>query len=496
MASTGKSLSRLIAALLIAAVTCQFAVSCADKSSAGTTSDTTAQSTNEGSSETERLYPDVPVVDYDDYIFRALYWMVPGWDWRKSKDIVAEEGSGDTIEDAVYRRNLTISEIYNVKFELDEVDAGALNNKLRQNIMAGDDVYTIVCQKQTDVADLITHGDLLNFFSIPYIDLEKPWWDENSINDYSIAGRLYLIASDITINDKDGTAAMAFAKQAAVDHNLPNLYDMVREGTWTVENFYNTYKDVARDLNGDGKMDEADYWGVLGGRDVLTTFFSGAGSRIVSKDENDIPYISVMSDRNAAILERLYNLTTESEVFYHHHIAGTDDAQFQDLFENGHGLYHWIRFDSISDMRASETDFGVLPIPKWEESQSRYYSVVSIYTSSLMSVPIVTQDLERTGILLEALAAESKYTLMPAYYEVALKTKYARDDESAEMLDIIINNRIYDLGEMLNPGGLRDFVLDLSMKKTFTFTSTYAKVERSAKKALDKLVDSIEKLPE
>jgi hypothetical protein len=147
-------------------------------------------------------------------------------------------------------------------------------------------------------------------------------------------------------------------------------------------------------------------------------------------------------------------------------------------------------------MRASETDFGVLPIPKWEESQSRYYSVVSIYTSSLMSVPIVTQDLERTGILLEALAAESKYTLMPAYYEVALKTKYARDDESAEMLDIIINNRIYDLGEMLNPGGLRDFVLDLSMKKTFTFTSTYAKVERSAKKALDKLVDSIEKLPE
>ena len=103
--------------------------------------------------------------------------MVPGWDWRKSKDIVAEEGSGDTIEDAVYRRNLTISEIYNVKFELDEVDAGALNNKLRQNIVAGDDVYTIVCQKQTDVADLITHGDLLNFFSIPYIDLEKPWWD-------------------------------------------------------------------------------------------------------------------------------------------------------------------------------------------------------------------------------------------------------------------------------------------------------------------------------
>jgi len=491
-----KAYVRIFAALLLVCIAAQFATSCADTSTGKAASETSASVTGDGSESTDRLYPDVPVDDFDGYIFRALYWYVSGWDWRRSKDIVAEEGSGDVIQDAVYKRNLTISEKYNIKFELDEVDEGSLNNRLRQNIMAGDDVYTIVCQKQTSVADLITHGDLLNIFSIPYVDLDKPWWDKNSINDYSIAGRLYLVASDITINDKDGTAAMAFNKQAAIDHNLPNLYDMVRAGTWTVENFYNTYKDVASDLNGDGKMDENDFWGVIGGRDVLTSFFSGAGARIVDKDDNDTPYISVMSDRNAAILERLYYLTTETNVFYHHHITGIGDAEFQDLFENGHGLYHWIRFDSISDMRASETDFGVLPIPKWEETQDRYYSIVSIYISSLTSVPISTQDVERTGILLEALAAESKYTLIPAYYEVALKTKYARDDESAEMLDIIINNRIYDLGEMLNPGGLRDFVLNLSMQKTFTFTSNYKKLEKASVKALDKLLDMIDDLPQ
>ena len=385
MNSTPKSLVRLIAILLLSSIVCQFAVSCADSPSTGAVADTNADAGSDGSESTDRLYADVPVVNYDGYVFRALYWMVAGWDWRRSKDIVAEEGSGDVIQDAVYRRNLVISEKYNVKFEIDETDEGALNNKLRQNIMAGDDIYTIVCQKQTSVADLITHGDLLNIFNIPYLDLDKPWWDKNSINDYSIAGRLYLIASDITINDKDGTAAMAFAKKAAADNNLPDLYSMVREGTWTVENFYNTYKNVARDLNGDSKMDESDYWGVLGGRDVLTTFFSGAGSRIVAKDEYDMPYISVMNDRNAVILQRLYELSTEADVFYNHHVMGTDDAQFQDLFENGHGLYHWIRFDSISDILSSETDFGVLPIPKWEESHERYYSVVSIYTSSLLS---------------------------------------------------------------------------------------------------------------
>lgn len=499
MANTGKTIARLVAALLLAAVTSQFAVSCADNTVNTGTADTTAVTANVsdgGDTATERIYPDVPVRDFDGYTFRALYWMVGGWDWRRSKDIYAEEGNGDTIGEAVYKRNLAISEKYNVTFALDEVDAGSLNAKLHKNVVAGDDVYTIVCQKQNDMPDLITSGDLLNIYNIPYIDLEKPWWDQNSIKDYSIVGKLYYVSSDITINDKDGTAAMAFAKQAAIDYNLPDLYAMAREGTWTVENFYNTYKGVARDLNGDSKMDEEDYWGVLGGRDVLTTFFSGSGAKIISKDENDVPYISVMNDRNAAVLERLFEITTESDVFYNHHVMGTDDAQFQDLFEEGHGLYHWIRLDSISDMRASETDFGVLPIPKWDEAQDRYYSIVSVYTSSLMSVPSITQDLERTGILLEALAAESKYTLMPAYYDVALKTKYSRDDESSEMLDIIIGNRIFDLGELLNPGGMRELILNISMQKTFKFTSNYAKMEKSAVKAIDKLLTALDKLPD
>jgi hypothetical protein len=493
-----KLILRLLAVLILVAVTCQFAVSCADNEASNTPSNTDAVASNDESSdgETERLYPDVPIRDFEGYVFRALYWTVGGWDWRRSKDIYAEEGTGDTIGDAVYKRNLTISENYNVKFELEEIDAGQLNNRLRQNTQAGDDVYTIVCQVQTSMADLIMSGALYNMFNIPYIDLSKPWWDQNSVKDYSFANKLYIVSSDITINDKDGTAAMAFAKQAAIDNNVPNLYEMVLNGTWTVENFYNSYKGVARDLNGDSKMDEEDFWGVLGGRDLLTTFFSGSGAKILSKDENDMPYLSVMSDRNMAVLERLFDLCAESDTFYNHHTMGTDDAQFQDLFEEGHGLYHWIRLDSVSDMRASETDFGILPIPKWDEAQERHYSVVSVYTSSLMSVPSITQDFERTGILLEALAAESKYTLMPAYYDVALKTKFTRDEESSAMLDIIINNRIFDLGDLLNPGGMREQILQINMVKTFKFASTYTKAEKAAVKALDKLIDQIEKLPD
>ena len=129
-----------------------------------------------------------------------------------------------------------------------------------------------------------------------------------------------------------------------------------------------TYKNVARDENGDGTMNEEDFYGFLGGRDVALTFFQGGGARLISKDENDIPYISFSSDRNFALAQRIYDLITKTDIFYDHHAMGTDDAQYQKLFENGHGLYFWMRMDAVSSMRASETDFGIIPIPKYTEN--------------------------------------------------------------------------------------------------------------------------------
>jgi hypothetical protein len=480
-------------ALGAAALICLSAFSCADTGNDGDgpATDTGAQTTGDGS----RLYADVPTVDYNGYTFDALYWYNSGWDWRRSKDIYAEEGNADTIGEAVYKRNLAISERYNIKFQLTEENIGTLGSKLHNLVAAGDDVYTIVCQVQGLILSSITGGDLYDITALPHVDLSKPWWDANSVRDYSIGGRLYLVATDILINDKDGTAAIAFNKQEAKNSNLPDLYEMARNGTWTIDAMENTYKNVARDVNGDQKMNEEDFYGFLGGRDVALTFFQGGGARLISKDANDIPYLSFSSDRNFSLAQRLYDLITKTDIFYDHHAMGTNDAEYQKLFENGHGLYFWMRMDAVSSMRASETDFGILPIPKYTEDQDGYSCIVSVHTSSLLSVPATVKDTERTGILLEALAAESKYTLQPAYYDVALKTKFARDDESSEMLDMIFANRVYELGDLINPAGIRDLVLTVAGSKSGSIASLYAKMEKPANNELKKAVDQILNLP-
>lgn len=74
-----------------------------------------------------------------------------------------------------------------------------------------------------------------------------------------------------------------------------------------------------------------------------------------------------------------------------------------------------------------------------------------------MVIPKSAPDTERTGLILEALAAESRYTVIPAYYDIAFKD--SGEEESVDMLDIIFSSRVYDLGELYQFGGFNEAFL-------------------------------------
>ncbi len=91
-------------------------------------------------------------------------------------------------------------------------------------------------------------------------------------------------------------------------------------------------------------------------------------------------------------------------------------------------------------------------------AQAKENYLTRIEGCELPCAPVTTQDAERPSIILDALAAESTDTVVKAYYDVALKGKYTRDEESVEMLDLIFANRIFDLGDTIWCADLRDGV--------------------------------------
>jgi len=148
----------------------------------------------------------------------------------------------------------------------------------------------------------------------------------------------------------------------------------------------------------------------------------------------------------------------------------------------------------INGMREAEFEFGILPYPMFDENQQEYNNLISTGLVSSVSVPITSRDTEKTGATLEAMAWLSTTTLTPAYYDNALKTRYVRDEESGDMLDIIFATRVYDLGFISDWGGAGSLVGNLYRAKSTDFASGWARIEKVARKQLDKALASYEAL--
>jgi len=146
---------------------------------------------------------------------------------------------------------------------------------------------------------------------------------------------------------------------------------------------------------------------------------------------------------------------------------------------------------SLPSLRQNEFEFGILPLPKFDEIQDNYYSTGSHYNLAAYLMPITTSDVERSATLFEAMAGISAYTLTPAYYEVSLMGKYIRDDESAESITIILENRSYDVGIVFDFGNPISIFEGMSTSNVGDFSSRCAALEPSMKSSIDNFVKNL-----
>jgi len=165
----------------------------------------------------------------------------------------------------------------------------------------------------------------------------------------------------------------------------------------------------------------------------------------------------------------------------------------QILFKNNQFLLMPERFYAAVELRDMQADYGIIPYPKYDEAQDKYYSRIWD-AMSLMCVPVNCEKTEAVGAFMEAMASESYRTVTPAYYEIALKGKYARDDVSSQMLDMVRDGAYLSFASIYNGslGNPWDCMRDLMSKKSKNFASWYEKNEPVIKKALNKIIDNLE----
>ena len=460
------------------------------------TAESTDASADESETEDERIKPNIPEsADFGGDTITFLHWYNTAWTEtvRQSRDIYAEGITGEAINDAVYNRNVKIEDAYKVKIALQLEQSTDIASMVGQQVTAGDSTYDVVYQLLSAAPALIQKSYFHNLFNVPNIDLTKPWWDQNSISSLSTMGILPLVSTSINVNDKDATAALAFNKTIAENNQLEDLYTLVREGKWTYDKLTEMAEATYNDSNGDGTMTPDDVYGFLGGRDVIDSLYHGSGSQFITKNENDEFVFTFGTERDVDVISKGIDIVNSVWYFNHHAWKDQSDILYRQIFETGHGLFFWMRLDDVTNMRAGDADFGIIPIPKYEEAQDKYYSLVSQHTTGLMSIPITCagDELSMVGMVLEALAAESHYTLIPEYIETSLKTKNSRDAESADMLDIILNNRVFDPMNVYSFANFGDAIMDAADANNKDMASLIKSKEKLVNKSIEKVLKAV-----
>lgn len=427
--------------------------------------------------------------DYDGYQYRVLDKNVVDSPWN-TVDVYAQAENGDTINDAVYRRNILVEDKFNITISEIRVDNPEVT--ARTMIMAGNDEFDTMTDGLYMLAALATEGNLIDLSTVDTLELQNDWWDQEMTRDLSIKEKVYFCTGDLSIMDNYGTWCVLFNKDIAQELNMPSLYTSVENGTWTLDMMYAYARSAAQDLNGNGVVDESDRFGFCTEKFNQYGLWAGGGEVIIKKDENDNPVLFTITDRSVSVMEKVSAVMSDKSFAVSSAFTSNGATTKNGIFTNGNALFIFGGMSLISQFRGVEINFGIIPAPKFDEAQNRYYNTYSFWNCTAYSIPVTAPDVSRTGSILEAMAEISKYTLTPAYYDVTLKGKYIRDEESATMLDIILSQRSYDLGNIFDWGGMFSEIMNLHLTTDIGLATLYEKQEKSVRSAIDKFLEQLE----
>ncbi len=484
MKSSKKTLCLLIAALTVAGTM----LSCGSGDS-GNTSDTTAapDAGETTAAETEELgaLEQLPTVDYGGHVVNIL---LNDQDERFVDIMTDGEETGDVMNDIVYARNRAVEEKYNVKLVGTSDTYDTVNNTLKKEVQGGltdHDFFFSNCY----ATSLASGGFLYVLNELPNVDLSNPWWDQAALDGMSVGGKVYLATGDISPTSLLTSSCLVFNKTLFSANDMEFPYADAAAGKWTLDKLVTMTKGLTKDVNGDGKYQLGDdLFGFSSWMcDSPYSLFYGAGGTMSKKDADDVPAVDFDIEKISTIYESLYSLIIEQESYF-----VTDSNLYEttyECFSNGGAFFCEITLQKIdSFLRDMDDDYGILPIPKWNEEQEDYLSCVN-GAGGFVVIPNNPADAERTGMLFEALAAGAYDTITPSIYEVITKTKNVRDAESSDMVNLIIRNRVYDPFYINLCTGYNVIQNQLSGKKE-EIASQLDKNLKGATKSLEKIVEA------
>ena len=447
----------------------------------------------------ERYNPNFEAVDMQGYVFKfgtrdddAPHHPYP----VHTRDLYAEAENGDLINDAVFKRNRYIEDKYNCVIEMDaflEASGEDQANKIAErSVRAGDKSYDLLMTHMMHGFSSSLLGVFYNIADFPNIDINQPYWNKGANDGCSIGNRLYMGLSDLSFSTNENLYCIFFNKKLIQDLSIENPYQIIAENQWTFETFNRIIRQGYIDLNGDGIADRDDQFGYASGS-AMNFLWSGGG-QLTNKDANDVPYLDFINDKTIDIYSKALDITQNEYTFAEREWYNEDCIK---IFQDGRAVFFSNQLCRVNDLRATEFDFGIVPYPKYDSAQERYYSYVDGH-ASMMAIPRNLPNPEWTGTIIEEMSFLAYRDILPVYYDVVLNVKLVRDEESAEMLEILFDTKVFDSGYFMSTAGMDLWYMwieNIDNNRT-EIVSTYERRENALTRALERNIERILEIEE
>ncbi len=428
-------MKKLLTALLLVAMLLSVFVACKDKDKNNADNTTDAPSTPVTDEISREMTDDLPAdlkFEGEEFLIGTYHGgnISQGWACYFDCD---EPEAGNILEEAAYDRNEEIRNRLGVEISVTEDwlwdgTGNGIVYVMGTLSVAGQGLYDNVFMESFHSYDAFIIDELVkDVAAMPYIDLDKGYYNQSANNVYYLRDNLYFFVSDTTYACQNASMIVVnndMLKDLGYAENY--LYDMVNNGTWTIEVIFDMIEGVASDLDGNGVADTyMDKWGFSGQPYAPCYLYPGAGLKGTYLTDDGFAF-DYGTDYSYEVMNRILDLVEHPDVYLDY---GENWAHSFDAFFAGNSLFLGYASEIRQLQQIDTFEFGILPYPKFKETQDTYATLAS---GGAMIIPANINNEDMVGAVVEAMACGSAKHFVPAFYENFIEQGVICDEPSRE----------------------------------------------------------------
>ena len=425
-----------------------------------------------------------------------------GW---TQDEIAVPELNSEPVNDAMFNRNIAVGDRLNVNIvssPIEDPDQFKPITEIERVVKAGSEDYDLVAAACYVALGSTVKGTFLDLTDLEYLDLSQSYWMQDYNEVISYGESQYTATGMIALSTYRFAFVTLFNKELFDNKSLPYLYEAVNNNEWTLDYQATLIEDFYQDLNGNGKQDEEDLFGLVSCPGLsVDAYWSACDVPLVQKDMDGAYEWVLDTARLADVVDKVLYLFYEcgGTYLYKEVVNNTEQDEIREMFSDGRSAMATLRLVAVeqSDVRNMEQQYGIVPMPKYNTAQAEYGTLMhDQFTVFAIPASAASEKLELIGATMEVMASESLRLVKPAYYEIALKRKYMSDPVAWDMLDLTFARVIVDAGVVYGEalGYPHHDLRSIIQGKKNTVASKYGKMGSKITKQLTKLTSKLDKL--